>query len=54
MRKLRFIQVGKRKKDIHIFAAVVYDDRHLMYSFDNENVEDRKAFFGNLLRKQEV
>lgn len=35
-------------KTYRIFAAVVYDDRHLMYSFDNNNISDRKAFLESL------
>lgn len=38
------IYTETEEKTYQIFAAVVYDDRHLMYSFDNENVDDRKAF----------
>lgn len=38
------IYTEKECKTYQVFAAVVYDNRHLMYSFDNENVEDRKAF----------
>ena len=42
------IYTETEEKTYRIFAAVVYDDRHLMYSFDNENVEDRKAFLQSL------
>ena len=42
------IYTEEEEKTYQIFAAVVYDDRHLMYSFDNENVEDRKAFLQSL------
>ena len=35
-------------KTYQIFAAVVYDNRHLMYSFDNNNISDRKAFLLSL------
>lgn len=38
------IYTETEEKTYQIFAAVVYDDRHLLYSFDNENVDDRKAF----------
>lgn len=42
------IYTETEEKTYRIFAAVVYDDRHLMYSFDNENVDDRKAFLQSL------
>lgn len=42
------IYTETEEKTYQIFAAVVYDDRHLMYSFDNENIEDRKAFLQSL------
>ena len=35
-------------KTYQIFAAVVYDNRHLMYSFDNNNISARKAFLESL------
>lgn len=42
------IYTETEKKTYRIFAAVVYDDRHLLYNFDNDNVEDRKAFLQSL------
>lgn len=35
-------------KTYRVFAAVIYDDRHIMYSYDNDNVADRKAFIQSL------
>lgn len=35
-------------KTYQVFAAVVYDNRHLLYSFDNDNVEDRKEFLQSI------
>ena len=37
-----------------IFAAVVYDDRHLMYSFDNTNVEDRQDFLQSVYEARDM
>ena len=35
-------------KTYRVFAAIVYDNRHIMYTYDNDNVEDRKAFIQSL------
>ena len=35
-------------KTYRVFAAVIYDDRHIMYSYDNDNISDRKAFIQSL------
>ena len=35
-------------KTYRIFAAIVYDNRHILYSFDNNDIEDRKAFIQSL------
>lgn len=35
-------------KTYKVLAAVVYDDRHIMYTYDNDNVESRKAFLQSL------
>lgn len=35
-------------KTYRIFAAIVYDNRHILYSYDNDNIEDRKAFIQSL------
>lgn len=35
-------------KTYRVFAAVIYDDRHIMYSYDNDNVADRKVFIQSL------
>ncbi len=35
-------------KTYRIFAAVVYDNRHILYTYANENIEDRKAFIQSL------
>lgn len=35
-------------KTYRVFAAVIYDDRHIMYSYDNDSVADRKAFIQSL------
>lgn len=36
------------KKEYRIFAAVVYDNRHLMYSFDYDTDSGREAFIQSL------
>ena len=35
-------------KTYKVLAAVVYDDRHIMYTYDNDDVEARKAFIQSL------
>jgi len=35
-------------KTYRVFAAVVYDNRHIMYTYDKDDVEDRKAFIQSL------
>ena len=35
-------------KEYRIYAAVIYDNRHIMYAYDNDDVEDRKAFIQSL------
>lgn len=35
-------------KTYRIYAAVVYDDRHIMHRYDNDDMEDRKAFIQSL------
>ena len=35
-------------KTYKVLAAVVYDDRHIMYAYDNDNIEARKAFIQSL------
>lgn len=34
--------------EYRIYAAVVYDNRHIMYSYDKENAADSKAFIKSL------
>lgn len=31
-----------------VYAAVIYDDRHIMYHYDNDDIADRKAFIQSL------
>ena len=31
-----------------IYAVVIYDDRHIMYYYDNNDMEDREAFIQSL------
>ena len=31
-----------------VYASVLYDDRHIMYTYDKNNVEDCKAFIASL------
>lgn len=35
-------------KTYRVFAAVVYDNRHIMYTYDKDDIEDRKAFIQSL------
>lgn len=35
-------------KTYRIYAAVIYDNRHIMYTYDNDNVADRTAFIQSL------
>lgn len=35
-------------KTYRVYAAVIYDDRHIMYSYDNDSIADRKAFIQSL------
>ncbi len=35
-------------KTYRIYAAVIYDNRHIMYTYDNDNVSDRAAFIRSL------
>lgn len=35
-------------KTYRIYAAVIYDNRHIMYSYDNNNMADRTAFLKSL------
>lgn len=41
-------------KTYQVFAAVVYDNRHLMYSYDNKLVEDRKAFLQSIYESRDM
>lgn len=34
--------------EYRVYAAVVYDDRHIMYTYDNDDIEERKAFIESL------
>lgn len=39
------------EKEMHtyqIYAVVIYDDRHIMYHYDNDDMEDREAFIQSL------
>ncbi len=38
------IYTEKEIKTYRIYAAIVFDNRHLMYHFNNDDIEDRKAF----------
>lgn len=38
------IYTEKEIKIYRIYAAIVFDNRHLMYHFNNDDIEDRKAF----------
>lgn len=35
-------------KTYRIFAAIVYDNRHILNNYDNDDIEDRKAFIQSL------
>lgn len=35
-------------KTYRVYAAVIYDNRHIMYTYDNDNMEDRMAFIQSL------
>ncbi len=35
-------------KTYRVYAAVIYDNRHIMYTYDNDNMEDRTAFIQSL------
>lgn len=35
-------------KSYRVYAAVIYDNRHIMYTYDNDNMEDRTAFIQSL------
>ena len=37
-----------RALEYRVYAAVVYDNRHIMYSYDNDEVDDRKEFIESL------
>lgn len=41
-------------KTYEVFAAVVYNDNHIMYTYDNENVEDRKAFLRSIYESRDM
>lgn len=41
-------------KVYQVFAAVVYDDRHLMYSFDYDDTEGREAFIQSLYESRNM
>lgn len=38
------IYTEKEIKTYRVYAAIVFDNRHLMYHFNNDDIEDRKAF----------
>ncbi len=42
------IYTEKEIKTYRVFAAVVYDNRHIMYTYNNNDVEARKAFIQSL------
>lgn len=42
------IYTEKAIKTYRVFAAVVYDNRHIMYTYNNNDVEARKAFIQSL------
>ena len=42
------IYTEKEIKTYRVFAAVVYDNRHIMYTYDKNDVEARKAFIQSL------
>lgn len=48
------IYTETEKKVYQVFAAVVYDDRHLLYSYDNESIEDRKAFIQSVFESRNM
>lgn len=48
------IYTETEKKVYQVFAAVVYDDRHLLYSYDNESIEDRKAFIQSIFESRNM
>lgn len=35
-------------KTYRIFAVVAYDNRHILYTYDNDDIEDRQAFIQSL------
>lgn len=48
------IYTETEKKVYKVFAAIVYDDRHILYHYDNQDVEDRKAFLQSLYESRNM
>ena len=48
------IYTETEKKVYKIFAAVVYDDRHILYYYNNQNVEDRKDFLQSIYESRNM
>lgn len=48
------IYTETEKKVYKIFASVVYDDRHILYYYNNQNVEDRKDFLQSIYESRNM
>lgn len=42
------IRTETEVKNYRIYAAVIYDNRHILYSYDNDNIEERLAYIKSL------
>lgn len=42
------IRTETEVKNYRIYAAVIYDNRHILYSYDNDNVEERLKYIQSL------
>ena len=49
-----YIYTPERVYEYQVFAAYVYDDRHLMYSFDFENEEVYATYLENVLSRRDL
>ena len=49
-----YIYTEEGYKVYQVFAAIVYDDRHILWTYDNEDIEARKAFLQSVYESRNM